>query len=205
LCRQANGSGWASIQLLGSLSPGEIYVIGNNNTNFSASFGFSADLYNSTVVSGNGNDGYFLYYGGNQESGYLFDSYGIIDEDGIGKAWEYTEKKAVRKRDVSVSNSTWTASEWVILPAFSYVEDMTPGFHNGTVTWLGTTSNNWNAKGSNWNSPNGYIPDASCNVTIPNAAIYPIITEPSSCNQVIIQTGSALSIQSSGSLKILGL
>jgi hypothetical protein len=204
LCRQANGSGWASILLQGSLSPGETYVIGNNNTNFSASFGFSADLYNSNVVSGNGNDGYFLYYGGTQASGYLFDSYGIIDEDGIGKAWEYTEKKAVRKRIISTPNSVWTASEWVILPVFSYVADMTPGLHKGEVTWQGTISSNWNEKGTNWNSINGYIPDASCIVTIPNAGNYPIVTEASAVHEVQIQSGSTLSVQSPGSLLIVG-
>jgi hypothetical protein len=84
------------------------------------------------------------------------------------------------------------------------IKDMTPGYHKGTLTWQGTTSTNWNIKGNNWSSPYGYIPDASCNVIIPNVINYPIVTESSACNQVQIQTGSTLSIQSTGSLLIVG-
>jgi hypothetical protein len=208
LCRQSNGGSMSSVRLTGSISPGSTHVTGYvlstaDTLRFFRAFGFIPNQY-SGYVSGNGNDGYFLYYGGPHTSGYLFDSYGVMNQDGTGKAWEYTDKKAIRKRSVLAPNTTWTAAEWVIPSAFSYAKDMTPGYHRGDNTWQGNVSSNWNAKGSNWNSPYGFIPDASSNVIIPNTAIDPIITEPSSCNQVMMQTGSSLSIQSSGSLQVLG-
>jgi hypothetical protein len=206
LSKQSNGGAtWGDIQLTGIIGPGETYVIGNNNTSFFSGYGISADLY-STLLDGNGNDGYFLFYGGTHITGYIFDAYGVINQDGSGKGWDYTTKKAVRKRNISVPNITWTASEWVILPVFAYVKDMTPDYHKGTVTWQGSISTNWNAKGLNWDSPNGYIPDASCNVIIPFTDVtnFPIVTEQSAINQVEIESGATLSIQSPGSLLIVG-
>jgi hypothetical protein len=81
---------------------------------------------------------------------------------------------------------------------------MTPGFHRGDVTWQGSSSSNWNEKGPNWNSPYGYIPDASCNVILPNVAQYPLVARPSACNELLIQSGSALSISPTGVLLIVG-
>jgi hypothetical protein len=208
LCRQSNGGSMSSVRLTGSIAPGSTHVTGYvlstaDTLRFFRAFGFIPNQY-SGYVSGNGNDGYFLYYGGPHTSGYLFDSYGVMNQDGTGKAWEYTDKKAVRKRSVLVPNPAWSAIEWDIPSTFSMAKDMTPGYHSGDNTWQGNVSSNWNAKGSNWNSPYGFIPDASSNVIIPNTAIDPIITEPSSCNQVMMQTGSSLSIQSSGSLQVFG-
>jgi hypothetical protein len=208
LCRQSNGGTMSSVRLTGTIAPGSAYVTGYvfssaDTLRFFKAYGFTPDFY-SGLASGNGNDGYFLYYGGPHTSGVLFDSYGVLNVDGIGEAWEYTDKKAVRKRDVTAPNSTWTASEWVIPTGFTMAKDMTPGYHKGDVTWQGLLSTNWNARGTNWNSPHGYIPDASCNVTIPNTANYPKITEPCSSNKVQILSGSALGIQSTGSLLIVG-
>jgi len=125
LSRQANGSTWGDLQLTGALSDGEIFVIGYgaDYTNFKNAYGFDPDM-SSGFISGNGNDGYFLYYGGNHTSGVLVDAYGVIDEDGTGKAWEYENKRAVRS-GVTQGNPTWTASEWTISTA--NVADCTPG------------------------------------------------------------------------------
>jgi hypothetical protein len=206
LTRQANGNpSWGDVLLTGILGPGETYVVSYQVATFFSSYGFNADT-NNNFISGNGNDAYFLYLAGTHLTGYLFDIYGVINQDGLGKPWEYTDKKAVRKRNILIPNATWTASEWVILPVFGLVKDMTPDYHNGTVTWQGTTSTSWNIKGDNWNSPNGYIPDASCNVIIPFTDVtnFPIETEQSAINQVEIQSGATLSIQSPGSLLIVG-
>jgi hypothetical protein len=125
LSRQANGSTWDDLKLTGALSDGEIFVIGYgaDYTNFKNAYGFDPDM-SSGFISGNGNDGYFLYYGGNHTSGVLVDAYGVIDEDGTGKAWEYENKRAVRS-GVTQGNPTWTASEWTISTA--NVADCTPG------------------------------------------------------------------------------
>lgn len=203
LSRQANGEGWGDVLLTGTLAAGATRVIAYNGTSYTSAYSLTADQ-TSGNITGSGNDGYFLYYGGNHSTGYKFDAYGVINEDGTGMPWEYTDKKAVRKRNVTSPNPFWTASEWEISGSVALVKDMTPAFHNGLVEWQGSTSTNWNTKGNNWNSPNGYIPDASCIVTIPVKTFQPIITEVSACHQVDIQTGASLSIQSTGSLKIVG-
>jgi hypothetical protein len=210
LSRQANASAWADVLLTGSVAPGETYVLSSDATSFSTSYGFSANLNNGNI-NGNGNDGYFLYYGANHITGLLLDAYGVINEDGLGKPWEYTDKKAVRKRNISTPNTTWTASEWVILPVFALAKDMTPNYHKGNVTWKGTTSTNWNAKDENWisivNNPRGYIPDASCNVTIPLTSepnFLPIVTEASAINELQIESGATVIVSGTGSLQVVG-
>jgi len=211
LARQANGNplSWANIQLTGTLAPGETYVVANSSTSFPATFGIAADIYSGNI-SGDGNDGYFIYYGGPNSSGTLIDAYGVIDQDGVGKDWYSRDKKAVRKRSVTGPNVTWTASEWSIPSTLTNTQDMTPDYHLGTVTWQGSVSTNWNTKGDNWNSPNGYIPDASCNVVIPFTGItnFPVVTAPSIVNQVELQSdefgGASLIISGTGSLLIVG-
>lgn len=201
LCRQANGSGWGPILLSGSISSGESYTVTYNST-FEDEYGFEPDQTNG-YITGNGNDGYFLYYDGDQTSGLLIDSYGEANVDGIGEPWYYADCHAVRKRSVASPNAIWTASEWVILAA--YVKDMTPGLHKGDFTWQGTTSN-WNLKGTSWlnlANPQGFIPDASCYVTISNQASDPVVTEPSACDSLSVESGASLQIQSGKILRVV--
>ncbi|MBU1718539.1 MAG: T9SS type A sorting domain-containing protein, partial [Bacteroidetes bacterium] len=80
---------------------------------FVNTFGFAADKY-SGIVTGNGDDAYFLYFGGNQTSGTLSDIYGVVDQDGTGMPWEYLDGRAVRNPGIFHPNTTWTASEWTI-------------------------------------------------------------------------------------------
>jgi hypothetical protein len=133
LCRQANGDpgSWGDVQLIGSISSGSTYIVAYNKSTFEATFGISADLY-SGFISGNGDDGYFLYYGGDHSSGELVDAYGVIDQDGSGKPWEYEDCHAVRNAGVTEPNSTWTASEWTIESATA--AQCTPGVSTLPVT-----------------------------------------------------------------------
>ncbi|NLT74881.1 MAG: hypothetical protein GXX98_00015, partial [Planctomycetes bacterium] len=136
LSRQANGSTWGDILLTGTIPAGGTYVVAYSETTFTNAFYPKlADQYNANI-SGNGNDGYFLYSGGDHTAGTLVDAYGVIDQDGTGQTWEYTDKHAVRDSDVAVPNSTWTADEWTISSAA--VADMTPGDH--TCSGGGTAS-----------------------------------------------------------------
>ncbi len=124
LCMQVNGGSWSSKQLTGSIASGETYVVAYNSDVFDTSYGFIPDLYYGSFT-GNGDDGYFLYKDGDNSSGTLVDAYGVIDEDGTGKAWEYKDSRAYRQSTVMQANPTWTESEWVIESAG--VDDMTPG------------------------------------------------------------------------------
>jgi hypothetical protein len=124
--RQSNGGFHASIQLTGVLTAGGTYVIGNASNIDSIYGAGTADLdYGS--VTGNGDDGYFLFYGGDETTGILYDAYGVVDVDGTGEAWEYEDSRAVRglNQTVSQGNPTWTTSEWTITSA--NVADCTPG------------------------------------------------------------------------------
>jgi hypothetical protein len=135
VCRQTNGgTTWEDKLLTGSVAAGDVYVLANNNDDaadaFYTNFGFLAD-YNFGGSSGNGDDAYFLYKGGDHTSGMLVDIYGVIDIDGSGYDWEYTDAAAVRTPETSQPNSVWTASEWTITPSAN-IADCTPGVHSLT-------------------------------------------------------------------------
>ncbi len=130
LSKQTNGgTTWSDIALTGSIAPGTAYVIANQQAAFETDYGKSADLY-SGDITGNGDDGYFLYKGGDHTTGTLSDAYGVIDEDGTGKPWEYLDSRAVRVPGTLDPNSTWTASEWTISSA--NVADFNPGVYSVT-------------------------------------------------------------------------
>lgn len=205
LCMQANaGPSWNSVKLSGTLAPGGNHVVAYSAAYFDTAYSSAASQYSSTVCNFNGDDGIFLYYGGNQLTGILFDAYGQINVLGNNASgWNYLDGHVVRKRDVVLPNPVWTAAEWSIIKTTNY-DQMTPYLHKADVTWQGTTSTDWNRRGNNWSGAQGWVPDASCNVIIPNVTNYPVVTRKSACNLLDIQTGSALSIQSTGTLQIVG-
>ena len=196
LSRQANGSptSWADVQLTGSIAAGGKYVVAYSNTTFTGSYSFAPDQASGNI-SGNGDDGYFLYYNGTHTTGTLIDAYGEIDIDGTDDPWEYENTKAVRLRSVTSPNTTWTASEWDI-PNSADVDDMTPSEHKEDVTWAGagTTPDDWNEKGGNWPGTYGYIPDASFNVTIPFTTVSPVIYGQAACNDLTLSSGGTLNV-----------
>jgi hypothetical protein len=206
LCKQANGGPtWNSVALTGTVPAGGTHVVAYIAAKYDSAYNSTANQYNSGVCNFNGDDGIFLYYGGNQLTGILFDAFGQINVlgDSTTTGWNYLDGHAVRKRGVATSNPVWTANEWVIRKKIN-TDNMTPKMHAADVTWQGTTSTNWNARGNNWSGIYGGVPDASCHVIIPNVTNYPIITRKSACFDVEIQSGSNLSIQSTGSLLIVG-
>jgi len=197
LTKQVNGGNFYDIHIAAdTLPPGEAYTIANKISYFNTAYGFDPNMAN-TNISGNGDDGYYLYYGGNHSSGTLIDAYGVLDEDGTGKAWEYLDGKAVRKRSVGSPNSTWTASEWVITRPADVV-NMTPGQHFNYVSWQGTTDTDWDTK-ANWD--NGFIPDVSMNVTIASSSNNPAIATTSfaQCWDLAVDASASLTIASDAS------
>ena len=126
-CREANGDTESSIQLTGTLASGASYVIGNAS-NVDGVYGAGTTDLDFGSVTGNGDDGYFLFLEGDHTTGTLFDAYGVFGEDGTGLAWEYEDARAERKATVTEPNATWTAAEWTITDPAN-VADMTPGTH----------------------------------------------------------------------------
>jgi hypothetical protein len=128
----------SSVALTGSIASGATYVI--SGSGFSAAYDpLTVDqAWNS--ASGNGDDTYALYYGGNNTTGTLVDILGVIGTDGTGEAWNYEDGRAVRNADVTSPSATINVSEWTFYsdesttnqPAtngIANVADMTPGVH----------------------------------------------------------------------------
>lgn len=128
LTRQSNGgTTWGTVQLTGTVAPGRTYVIGSSA--FESHYGFAPELVTG-ILTGNGDDPYSLYIGGNHETGSLHDIYGETNTDGTGEAWEYTDSRAVRDEFVDSPGTLWFSSEWTIAPAG--IADCDPGTHNGS-------------------------------------------------------------------------
>ncbi len=150
LSQQANGSTWKDIPLhgippggfpiRGTIDPADTWVIAFDSADFQTAYSFAPDQENDSV-NGNGDDAYFLYYGGDHASGTLIDMYGKVDTDGSGEAWEYTDGHAVRKRSVSQPSTTWTSSEWVIVNGAT-PDDMGPGVR-GNLPQFQNPENRW--------------------------------------------------------------
>ena len=201
LCRQANGGTWADVQLTGIIQAQSTYILAYSASKFTNSYGSTADL-NSGNISGNGNDGYFLFYGGGHATGVLVDAYGVIDQNGTGQAWEYTDSKAVRKYSDTISSVIWNPDEWII-NNYAGFEDMTPVKHHLQLIWTGSNSTQWDDK-LNWmegSSGASFKPDAGSRLIIPDVMNSPEITTESSCDKIHLEENAVLSI-TTGKLKI---
>ncbi|MCF7804363.1 MAG: endonuclease [Candidatus Marinimicrobia bacterium] len=123
--RQAGGNTFGTIYLSETVDPGGYYLIANDINGFENAYEISPDV-GSIAVSGNGDDGYFLYYYFDQSDSVLVDAYGVIDEDGTGAPWDYTDGHASRVDSVDEPSASWIAEEWIIEKPAT-VADMTPG------------------------------------------------------------------------------
>ncbi|MBK7212208.1 MAG: T9SS type A sorting domain-containing protein [Bacteroidales bacterium] len=77
---------------------------------------------------------------------------------------------------------------------------------NNTITWTGTTDTDWLVAG-NWDS--GTLPTASTNVSIPSAPvnqphITSLVSSPAVCNNLSIESGAILTINSGKALTVNG-
>lgn len=198
LCRQANGSSWGSdIHLTGILKADSTMVVANSTSNFNSAYGFDPDMASGTI-SGNGDDGYFLYVNGGHTSGTLVDAYGEINQDGTGEAWEYKDSKAVRLYTVDSASSVWIANQWRIKPADA--NDMTPQWYHKTYYWNGNVSSDWNNL-NNWqvngSTPNYYY-DAGSYLIIQSSANPPVISNAGTtyCTKIKIDINAIMTINS---------
>lgn len=130
LGRQANGGTFANIALTGTVEAAHAYIIAYSASNYALAYPTApAPNVANGNITGNGDDGYFLYSGGNSSNGVLEDAYGVVNQDGTGMPWEYTDGRAVRHSEVTAGNSTWTASEWSVVTGTVTAAMMTPGVH----------------------------------------------------------------------------
>lgn len=139
---QNNGGNITDVQLTGSIPAKGVYIIASNNSNFTSAYGVTTDLVYGPI--GNGNDAILLYKDGDKSSGTIVDIYGNYNEDGSGKNWEYTGKRATRSNSISSSAPNWSSSDWSI-SSTANVADMTPKRleneirHHSADGWVGGT------------------------------------------------------------------
>jgi len=187
LSKQTNGaSTWGDILLTGKVAPGECYVVAYSSTSFNTAFGFEPDQ-SSGSINGNGDDGYFLFHDGDHSSGTLVDAYGIIDQDGTGEPWEYLDTKATRKYDRLSQNASWDSLGWTIRTAAGTMA-MSPSRHRDSLTWTGSTDDNWDDNG-NWSDQGAtaFIPDASNIIILPTDLLnYPALTNEAYCYNITL-------------------
>ncbi len=192
LTKQSNGGSYVDIAMSGTVAAHAAFVIAYNATEFQNAYGFAPDQ-SSGNISGNGDDAYFLYQNGDHSTGNLLDIYGVENEDGSGKNWEYLDGHAVRKRNIDWPATTWDAGEWSITSAASGTGSgsgqMTPGRHKTNLQWTGNTSTDWNLA-SNWDTQ--YVPDASDLAIIASSSNHPEITEDAMVYRLTIVPGMHL-------------
>lgn len=87
-------------------------VIAANAEEFTTVYGFMPDLEtgNNSVADSNGDDNFQLM----DPFGKVIDAFGIVGEDGSGTNHEFEDGRAVRNKDITEGNSTYTFSEWTI-------------------------------------------------------------------------------------------
>jgi hypothetical protein len=186
--RQSNGTTFATLALTGIIQPNTIMTIGSSTSSVT-SYGFGT-TFDSGIINGNGDDGYFLYYGGDNTTGTLLDAYGVLNQDGTGFPWEYLDSRAFRINTTSVSpNATWTSSEWTI--ASANLVDMTPGALENEFRYDGA----WKPK------------DISNAIVTNNIYVESNVTLSANLeiNDFVVNTAATASINSGIALKVNGI
>jgi hypothetical protein len=88
---------------------GSFIYVTNDAEAFSAYFGFAATFGEAGAVCNfNGNDAIELF-----EAGIPVDTYGEIDEDGIGTSWEYTDGWAYRVNGTGPDGDEFVQTHWI--------------------------------------------------------------------------------------------
>jgi hypothetical protein len=144
------GSSYRTVKLTGLLEAKSYFLIGRSD--FSTVYGFSADKEQSAlaaVASGNGDDTYFLSFGGGTTSErirHFFDVYGDIGlQANNATPWFYKDQIAYRLTPPSVEESKiWNSEEWNISNAT--ISLATPGYGNQDHIYLDNTEA-WNSIG----------------------------------------------------------
>ena len=139
--RWTNGNADPStpVALTGIIPAGAFYIVCNNASFFSTTYGFEADQSIGTggPADSNGDDNVAIV----NELGVVVDIFGVPGEDGSGTGHEFEDGRAERADFVIASNPVWDVAEWNVDndsgggdgPQYA-PEDFDPG------TWIGAGS-----------------------------------------------------------------
>ena len=126
-----------------AVSAGTFIYVASEVDQFTAFFGFAPTYNAGSVMSINGDDAIELF-----ENGSVSDTFGDINIDGNGEAWEYLDGWAYRNDDTGPEGTTFTTSNWTYsganaLDGESDNASATTPFPTGTYSnTTASTSNN---------------------------------------------------------------
>ncbi|MCB9050195.1 MAG: lamin tail domain-containing protein [Lewinellaceae bacterium] len=105
-----------------SASAGDRIFVARDSAAFASYFGFEATFYDPSGAAHNfnGDDAFEVF-----ENGQAIDIYGLIDVDGTGEPWEYSNTWAQRKCATGPDDSTFVLDNWTVA---------TPDVLSGTAT-----------------------------------------------------------------------
>ena len=90
-----------------AVSAGTYIYVASEVDQFTAFFGFAPTYNAGSVMSINGDDAIELF-----ENGSVSDTFGDINTDGNGEAWEYLDGWAYRNDDTGPEGATFTSTNW---------------------------------------------------------------------------------------------
>ena len=114
------------------VNEGTFITVTREQAEFNQYFGVNADFEVYTQTNFNGNDVFGLF-----KSGVLFDVYGVLDIDGTGQTWEYTDSYAYRNSSTVPTGGTFTESNWTI-PGTGEIDGCSTNATCGTVIPMGS-------------------------------------------------------------------
>ena len=126
-----------------AVSAGTFIYVASEVDQFTAFFGFAPTYNAGSVMSINGDDAIELF-----ENGSVSDTFGDINTDGNGEAWEYLDGWAYRNDDTGPEGATFTSTNWTYsganaLDGESDNASATTPFPTGTYSnTTASTSNN---------------------------------------------------------------
>lgn len=100
------GTDGEEFTLSGSAAAGDFLYIASEEPGFDAFFGF-LPTYTSSVALINGDDAIELF-----QNGSVIDTFGDINVDGTGEAWDYVDGWAYRMDDTGPDGTTFVLNNW---------------------------------------------------------------------------------------------
>lgn len=103
-----NGGGSDGVELVlsGTVSADNYIYVASEQTQFNAFFGFNPD-FTGSAVNINGDDAIELF-----KNGSLIDTFGDVNVDGSGTAWDYEDGWAYRLNGTGPDGSTFVLANW---------------------------------------------------------------------------------------------
>ncbi len=101
------GSDGPEFSLSGAASAGDFLYVTTDNAQFNAFFGFDATFVDGPSAGINGDDAIELF-----KNDVVVDTFGDINVDGNGEAWEYLDGWAYRNNGTGPEGMTFTVTNW---------------------------------------------------------------------------------------------